>query len=90
MTLDDAFEAKESIANAVMDQVSASMKTFGVQVVRALMTDMEPDAEVAKSMNRYGKCVTASCTLRGFLGPITMRKSDARSTFNIQRRISFR
>jgi regulator of protease activity HflC (stomatin/prohibitin superfamily) len=53
MTLDDAFEAKESIANAVMDQVSASMKTFGVQVVKALVTDMEPDAEVAKSMNRY-------------------------------------
>jgi len=57
MTLDDAFEAKESIANAVKEQVSVSMKAFGVQVVRALMTDMEPDAEVAKSMNSINAAI---------------------------------
>ena len=52
MTLDEAFEAKEKMAIAVKAQVSESMKEFGVMVIKALMTDMQPDANVMASMNR--------------------------------------
>merc|ERR1711939_116134 len=52
MTLDEAFEAKEKMAIAVKAQVSESMKEFGVMVIKALMTDMQPDASVMASMNR--------------------------------------
>jgi regulator of protease activity HflC (stomatin/prohibitin superfamily) len=53
MTLDEAFEAKESMAHQVEKQVAASMKQFGIEVVKALMTDMQPDASVMAAMNRY-------------------------------------
>ena len=53
MTLDEAFESKEKMAIAVKQQVSLSMKEFGVMVIKALMTDMQPDATVMASMNRY-------------------------------------
>jgi regulator of protease activity HflC (stomatin/prohibitin superfamily) len=52
MTLDEAFESKEKMAIAVKAQVSESMKEFGVIVIKALMTDMQPDATVMASMNR--------------------------------------
>jgi len=52
MTLDEAFESKEKMAIAVKQQVSLSMKEFGVVVIKALMTDMQPDATVMASMNR--------------------------------------
>lgn len=52
MTLDEAFEAKESMAHQVEKQVAASMKQFGIEVVKALMTDMQPDASVMAAMNR--------------------------------------
>jgi len=52
MTLDEAFEAKEAMAERVKTQVASSMKQFGIVVVQALMTDMQPDATVMAAMNR--------------------------------------
>ena len=53
MTLDEAFETKQEMAEKVKDQVASSMKQFGIVVVQALMTDMQPDATVMEAMNRY-------------------------------------
>jgi len=39
-------------------QVADSMKQFGVQVINALMTDMQPDETVMRAMNKY-VCVRA-------------------------------
>merc|ERR1712167_58102 len=52
MTLDEAFEAKEKLAVEVKAQVAESMKEFGVQIVKALLTDMQPDHSVMAAMNR--------------------------------------
>jgi len=52
MTLDEAFEAKEKLATVVKQQVADSMKQFGVQVINALMTDMQPDETVMRAMNK--------------------------------------
>lgn len=52
MMLDEAFEAKEQLAAAVKEQVASSMKQFGVLVLKALMTDMQPDESVMRAMNK--------------------------------------
>lgn len=52
MTLDEAFEAKEKLAESVKAQVSQSMEEYGVKIVKALMTDMQPDSSVMAAMNR--------------------------------------
>jgi len=52
MTLDESFEAKEKLATAVKTQVATSMEQFGVQVINALMTDMQPDEAVMRAMNK--------------------------------------
>eukprot|EP00802_Teleaulax_amphioxeia_P010734 Tamp_10763.p2 GENE.Tamp_10763~~Tamp_10763.p2 ORF type:complete len:291 (+),score=65.04 Tamp_10763:32-904(+) len=52
LTLDEAFEAKEKMASEVKDQVAKSMKDFGLIVVKALLTDMQPDATVMAAMNK--------------------------------------
>ena len=52
MTLDEAFEAKEKLAESVKAQVSQSMEEYGVKIAKALMTDMQPDSSVMAAMNR--------------------------------------
>ena len=52
MTLDEAFEAKEKLAESVKAQVAQSMEEYGVKIVKALMTDMQPDSSVMAAMNR--------------------------------------
>ncbi|EKX33021.1 hypothetical protein GUITHDRAFT_156181 [Guillardia theta CCMP2712] len=52
MTLDESFEAKESMANAVKAQVASSMKPYGIEVHQALITNMQPDSTVMQAMNQ--------------------------------------
>jgi regulator of protease activity HflC (stomatin/prohibitin superfamily) len=52
MTLDNAFEAKSEIADSVRDQLADTMNDFGYLIVKALVTDIDPDSEVKESMNR--------------------------------------
>jgi len=50
-TLDEVFNSKNSIAAAVKEELASDMAEFGYEINRALVTDIEPDAKVKKSMN---------------------------------------
>lgn len=52
LKLDQAFEAKDDIADVVRAQLADVMEEFGYTIVKALVTDIEPAAEVKESMNR--------------------------------------
>ncbi len=49
--LDDVFEKKDDIAEAVKVELSHVMESFGYGIVKALVTDIEPDARVKEAMN---------------------------------------
>lgn len=49
--LDGVFERKDEIADAVRDELSDVMEGYGYNIVRALVTDIEPDERVKASMN---------------------------------------
>ena len=51
MELDQAFESKDDIAQAVLDQLQRVMKDYGYSIVNTLVTDMSPDLKVKQSMN---------------------------------------
>ncbi len=51
MKLDDVFEKKDEIADAVESELSHTMDEFGYDIVKALVTDIEPDAKVKEAMN---------------------------------------
>ena len=52
LTLDRCFEAKDEIADTVRNQLADIMDDFGYTIVKALVTDIDPDREVKESMNR--------------------------------------
>ena len=43
LKLDHAFEAKDEIADPVRSQLADIMHDFGYKIVKALMTDIDPD-----------------------------------------------
>ena len=49
--LDDVFEKKDDIANSVQEELSQVMSEFGYRIVKALVTDVEPDPKVKEAMN---------------------------------------
>ena len=49
--LDDVFEKKDDIAEAVKVELSHVMESFGYGIVKALVTDIEPDSHVKAAMN---------------------------------------
>jgi regulator of protease activity HflC (stomatin/prohibitin superfamily) len=51
MKLDDVFEKKDEIANAVKDELQQTMGAFGYDILNALITDIDPDAKVKEAMN---------------------------------------
>lgn len=51
MKLDDLFEKKDEIADAVRHELSDTMEDFGYAVLKALVTDIDPDAKVKEAMN---------------------------------------
>ena len=52
MILDDVFEKKDDIAIAVKGELNAAMKNYGFDIIKTLVTDIDPDAQVKESMNR--------------------------------------
>lgn len=52
MKLDDVFVRKNDIADAVKNEISDSMEEYGYKIVKALVTDIDPDAAVKHAMNR--------------------------------------
>lgn len=59
-TLDEVFEAKSDIAHAVRDALQKEMKSYGYEIVNALVTDISPDQKVINAMNE----INASKRLR--------------------------
>eukprot|EP00929_Paragymnodinium_shiwhaense_P090559 TRINITY_DN50739_c0_g3_i1.p1 TRINITY_DN50739_c0_g3~~TRINITY_DN50739_c0_g3_i1.p1 ORF type:complete len:299 (-),score=95.30 TRINITY_DN50739_c0_g3_i1:388-1284(-) len=55
MTLDEAFEKKDDISDAVSEQLQKNMMIFGFEILKALVTEIQPDDEVARSMNEINK-----------------------------------
>jgi regulator of protease activity HflC (stomatin/prohibitin superfamily) len=51
ITLDDVFEKKDEIADIVKSELAQVMDGFGYGILKALVTDIEPDARVKESMN---------------------------------------
>ncbi|MGL4549591.1 MAG: SPFH domain-containing protein [Gemmataceae bacterium] len=51
LKLDDVFEKKDEIADAVKDELAQVMDDFGYGIVKALVTDIDPDAKVKEAMN---------------------------------------
>ncbi len=51
MKLDDLFEKKDEIADAVRLELSHDMGEFGYDIFKALVTDIEPDQKVKEAMN---------------------------------------
>jgi regulator of protease activity HflC (stomatin/prohibitin superfamily) len=49
--LDDVFEKKDDIADAVKKELSQVMSEFGYDILKALVTDIEPDEKVKSAMN---------------------------------------
>jgi regulator of protease activity HflC (stomatin/prohibitin superfamily) len=51
LTLDEAFEQMQQISAAVKKDLDDVMDTFGYNILRALVTDIVPDAKVKAAMN---------------------------------------
>ncbi len=49
--LDQLFETKDDIATAVKSELDSVMDDFGYGIVKALVTDIDPDSKVKMSMN---------------------------------------
>ena len=49
--LDDVFEKKDEIADVVRLELTGTMEQFGYGIVKALVTDIDPDAKVKIAMN---------------------------------------
>ncbi len=49
--LDDVFAKKDDIANIVKSELAQVMEGFGYGIMKALVTDIDPDARVKESMN---------------------------------------
>lgn len=51
MKLDDVFERKDDIANAVRTELADAMDDYGYTIAKALVTDIDPDPSVKHAMN---------------------------------------
>lgn len=51
LNLDEVFEKKDDIATAVEKELKVAMDDFGYGILKALVTEVEPDAKVKASMN---------------------------------------
>lgn len=52
MILDDVFEKKDDIAKAIKRELKEAMLEYGYDIVKALVTDIDPDQKVKQAMNR--------------------------------------
>ena len=52
MKLDDVFVKKDDIAIAVKTELNEAMMDYGYDIIKTLVTDIDPDAQVKEAMNR--------------------------------------
>ena len=82
--LDDVFEKKDDIADIVKSELAQVMEGFGYGILKALVTDIDPDAKVKESMNEINAAqrMRVAATERGEADRILKVKSaegDAQS-----------
>lgn len=52
MRLDDVFVRKDDVAIAVKSELQEAMQSYGYDIIKALVTDIDPDEQVKHAMNR--------------------------------------
>ncbi|OIQ31076.1 MAG: SPFH domain-containing protein [Bacteroidetes bacterium MedPE-SWsnd-G2] len=52
MILDDVFLKKDDIAIAVKSELNEAMLDYGYDIIKTLVTDIDPDSQVKEAMNR--------------------------------------
>jgi len=52
MKLDDVFERKDDVAIAVKTELNEAMINYGYDIIKTLVTDIDPDVQVKEAMNR--------------------------------------
>ena len=52
MRLDDVFERKDDVAIAVKSELNDAMINYGYDIIKTLVTDIDPDLQVKEAMNR--------------------------------------
>merc|ERR1712032_626979 len=55
MLLDEAFEKKDEISDAISKKLTQEMKNYGFMIHKALVTELMPNQEVMQSMNEINK-----------------------------------
>jgi regulator of protease activity HflC (stomatin/prohibitin superfamily) len=85
MKLDDVFEKKDNIAVQVKTELSDIMEQFGYGIVKALVTDIDPDTKVRDAMNQINEAqrLRVAATERGEAEKILKVKAaeaEAKST----------
>ena len=69
--LDDVFEKKDDIADIVKAELAQVMEGFGYGILKALVTDIDPDPKVKQSMNEINAAqrMRVAATEKGGGGP---------------------
>ena len=52
LKLDDVFVRKDDVAIAVKSELQEAMQSYGYDIIKALVTDIDPDEQVKQAMNR--------------------------------------
>jgi regulator of protease activity HflC (stomatin/prohibitin superfamily) len=52
MKLDEVFERKDDVAIAVKQELNQAMSDYGYDIIKTLVTDIDPDVQVKTAMNR--------------------------------------
>jgi len=55
LKLDDVFAKKDDIANAIAKELSENMVQYGTEIIKALITDIDPDSRVKDAMNKINE-----------------------------------
>jgi regulator of protease activity HflC (stomatin/prohibitin superfamily) len=55
INLDDVFSKKDEIANSVREELQEVMNDFGYDIIKALVTDINPDNRVKTAMNEINE-----------------------------------
>ena len=55
LSLDDVFAKKDDIAIAIGKELTENMNQYGVEIIKALITDIDPDSRVKEAMNKINE-----------------------------------
>jgi len=55
MTLDEAFEKKDTVSDAIQEELARHMSDYGFIIHKALVTEVNPNQDVKHSMNEINK-----------------------------------